>query len=255
VSVVALTRNVAPTITDCELTHLEREPIDFARASGQHDRYEQSLVAAGCVIQRLPDLPDMPDSVFVEDTAVVLSEIAVITRPGAESRRRETPSVADALRPHRTLAHIESPGTLDGGDVLVIGSTIYVGESFRTNSEGIRQLAAISSAHAYTLRPVRLSGCLHLKSAVTRVGDDVVLINPAWVDETAFASLHRIEVDPAEPFAANALRIGRNIICSTGYNETRRRLEQNGICVELVDMDELRKAEGGVTCCSILIDL
>jgi dimethylargininase len=253
VSVVALTRNVAPTITDCELTHLEREPIDFSRASEQHDIYEQALVAAGCVIQQLPDLPDMPDSVFVEDTAVILPEIAVITRPGAKSRRHETPSVADALRPHRTLAYIEPPGTLDGGDVLVIGSTIYVGESGRTNSDGIRQLAAIASAQAYAVRPVRLSGCLHLKSAVTQVGDDTVLINPAWIDATAFASLRQIEVDPAEAFAANALRLGRNVIYPAGFDGTRRRLELDGICVHLVKMDELKKAEGGVTCCSILI--
>src|SRR5689334_18436489 len=179
---IAFTRSVPPTIVNCELTHLKREPIDFARAVEQHGLYERELVAAGCGIRRLPDLSELPDSVFVEDTAVVLPEIAIIARPGAASRRPEVPSVADALRPHRPLKFIESPGTLDGGDVLVIGSTIYVGESARTNSQGIRQLADFTSVYGYAVRPVKVSQCLHLKSAVTRVAEELILVNSAWVD-------------------------------------------------------------------------
>jgi dimethylargininase len=250
---IAFTRSVPPSVVNCELTHLEREPINFARAAEQHDFYERALIASGCVIQRLPSLPDQPDSVFVEDTAVVLPEIAIIARPGAAARRPEVASVADALRPHRPLAFIDSPGTLDGGDVLVIDSSIYVGESSRTNAEGIRQLADLASAYRYAVRPIKVPRCLHLKSAVTRVAEDVILLNSAWVDSSSFEGMHQIDVHPSEPFAANALLIGDNVIYPTTYDETRRRLEENGINVHLVETGELQKAEGGVTCCSILI--
>jgi len=250
---IALTRSVPPSIVNCELTHLKREPINLARAAEQHRLYEKALIAVGCTIQRLPSLPDLPDSVFVEDTAVVLPELAIIARPGAASRRFEVTSVADALRTHHPLTFIESPGTLDGGDVLPIGSTIYVGESTRTNADGIRQLAEVASAYGYSVRPVKLSGCLHLKSAVTRVAEYVILLNSAWVDSSAFRGLHQIEVHPGEPFAANALWIGENVIYPATYDETRQRLEQNAINLHLVETDELQKAEGGVTCCSILI--
>jgi dimethylargininase len=250
---IALTRSVPPSIVNCELTHLKRDPINLARAAEQHGLYEKALIAVGCAIQRLPSLPDMPDSVFVEDTTVVLPEIAIIARPGAASRRLEVTSVADALRQHHLLAFIESPGTLDGGDVLPIDSTIYAGESTRTNAEGIRQLTEIASAYGYRVRPLKTSGCLHLKSAVSRVADDVILLNSAWVDSSSFPGLHQIEVHPSEPFAANALWIGENVIYSATYDETRQRLEKNCINVHLVEMDELQKAEGAVTCCSILI--
>jgi dimethylargininase len=201
----------------------------------------------------LPSLSDLPDSVFVEDTAVVLPEIAIITRPGAASRRLEVTSVADALRPHRPLTFIEPPGTLDGGDVLVIGSTIYVGESTRSNADGIRQLADLASPYGYAVRPVKVSACLHLKSAVTRVAEDAILLNPAWVDGSSFEGMHKIEVHPGEPFAANALWIGERVIYTTTCDKTRRRLEEHGINVHSVETGELQKAEGGVTCCSILI--
>jgi dimethylargininase len=218
---IALTRSVPPSIVNCELTHLNREPINFARAAEQHGLYERALVALGCTIQRLPSLSDLPDSVFVEDTALVLPEIAIIARPGAAPRRPEV--------------------------------TIYVGESTRTNTEGIRQLADFVSAYGYAMRPVKVSACLHLKSAVTRVAEDVILLNSAWVDSSSFKGMRQIEIHPGEPFAANALWIGEHVIYSGTYDETRRRLEENNINVLLVETDELQKAEGGVTCCSILI--
>lgn len=250
---IALTRSVPPSISNCELTHLEREVISHPRAVEQHGIYENALISAGCTIQRLPPLPDLPDSVFVEDTAVVLRKVAIITRPGAESRRPEVTSVAEALRPQISLTFIEPPGTLDGGDVLMIGSTIYVGDSSRTNADGIRQLAEIASAHGYVVKPVTVSGCLHLKSAVTAVGDDAVLLNPALVDASVFRGLRHIAVDRSEPFAANALLVGENVIFPTNYPETRRLLERGGIDVLAIDADELQKAEGAVTCCSILL--
>jgi dimethylargininase len=250
---IALTRAISPDIVNCELTHLEREPIDFSRAVHQHARYEQTLESLGCTIQRLPSLPNNADSVFVEDTAVVLPQLAIIAMPGAKSRRDEVSSVADALRAYRTLAFIETPGTLDGGDVLVIGSIIYVGDSTRTNREGIRQLAALAAREGYEVRSIPVTHCLHLKSAVTQIAEDAVLLNPDWVDASLFAGLRIIEVDPDEPLAANALRLGARVVYATGFDRTSRRLEQAGIEIHHVDMSEIQKAEGAVTCCSILV--
>jgi dimethylargininase len=249
---IAFTRAVPQSIVDCELTHLEREPIDIVRASAQHRQYEDALVAAGCTIERLPPSHDLPDSVFVEDTAVVLPEIAVMTRPGACSRRQEVDSVAGALGRYRDLARIEPPATLDGGDVLTIGKTIFVGASGRTNGEGVVQLARIAGRYGYTVRSVEVRGCLHLKSGVSEVAEGTVLVNPAWVDAGAFERFERIEVDPSEPAAANALRIGSSVIFPSAFARTRERLLARGLDVRSVDADELAKAEGGVTCCSIV---
>ena len=250
---IALTRSVPLSIVNCELTHLTREPIDLPRAVEQHRSYEEALATLGFTVQRLEALPDLPDSVFVEDAAVVLPEVAIITRPGAASRRPEVASVADALGAYRSLSFIEDPGTVDGGDILVVGSTIYAGESSRTNSDGIRQLAELVAVHGYSVQTVKVSGCLHLKSAVTRVGEHSVLVNPGWVDPSGFDALNQIEVHPDEPFAANALWTGNAVIYSSSYPETRSILEQNGIGIYVVETDELHKAEGAVTCCSILI--
>ncbi|MGK2963439.1 MAG: dimethylarginine dimethylaminohydrolase family protein, partial [Gemmatimonadaceae bacterium] len=202
----------------------------------------------------LPALPGFPDSVFVEDTAVVLPELAIMTRPGAESRRPEVDSVAGAIRPHRPVVSVDAPGTIDGGDVLRIGSTIFVGESGRTNRHGLRQLAELVSPHGYVVKSVPVSGCLHLKSAVTRVAEDVILINPSWVSSSEFSGLGRIEIHPDEPFAANALLIGGSVIYSQTFAKTAARLEGTGIELRLVEMDELAKAEGAVTCCSIVFE-
>ncbi len=251
---IALTRPVSPTIGECELTHLEREPIYHARAVEQHSHYEEALTAAGCVVRRLPPLPDFPDSVFVEDTAVVLPELAIRMRPGAESRRPEVESVAEALRRYRPVAFIEAPGTIDGGDVLRIGSTIFVGESGRTDRHGVRQLEELVSPHGYVVKSVPVSGCLHLKSAVTRVAEDLLLINPSWVAPPEFEGLGRIEVHPDEPFAANALLIGGSVIYSQAFVKTAERLELRGIEVRRVEIEELAKAEGAVTCCSIVFE-
>ena len=248
----ALTRELSPRIVECELTHLAREPIDFGRAVKQHDEYEKTLRSLGCVIERLPSLPDNADAVFVEDTAVVLRELAIISRPGAMSRRNEISSVADALQSYRPLRFIEEPGTVDGGDVLVIGSTIYVGRSTRTNAEGIAQLSAL--ADGYTVQPVTVTGCLHLKSAVTALAEDCVLLNPEWIDASHFSRMRIIEVDPAEPSGANALTIGTSVVYPANFNATRARLEREGMIVHQVQMDELQKAEGAVTCCSIVLE-
>lgn len=251
---LALTRAVPPSISSCELTHLTREPIDFDLAADQHRRYEEALEVLGCTVQRLPTLNELPDSVFVEDTAVVLPDLAIAARPGADSRRAEVDTVASALRRLRPLAYIEPPGTLDGGDVLRLGARLYAGASERTNADGIRQLTELVSPLGYIVSTVAVSGCLHLKTAVTEVADGTLLINPDWIDCRAFQDLQRVEVHPSEPYAGNALRVGDVILHPTTYPRTRERLEQSGITVHAVPADELAKAEAGVTCCSILIE-
>ena len=250
---IALTQAVPPSIVHCELTHLEREAIDLARATEQHRRYEEALAELGCTLQRLPPTPELPDSVFVEDTAVVLPEIAVIARPGAESRRTEVALVAEALRPYRRLAFIEAPGTLDGGDVLCLGSRIWVGLSARTNAEGIRQLQSIVSGLGYEVRSLTVTGCLHLKTAVTQGGERTVLLNPAWISASAFDGLDHVEVHPAEPFGANALRVGEVLLYPAAFPRTRERLEERGFTVRTIEADELAKAEAGLTCCSVFV--
>ena len=249
---IAMTRAVSPRIAECELTHLAREPINPGRARKQHRRYEELLAELGCELHHLPPEHELPDSVFVEDTAVVLDELAVITRPGAESRRAETASVAEALKPYRKLSHIQAPGTLDGGDVLRIGKTLYVGLSNRSNLEGIEQLQRIVIAFGYSVNAVRLRDCLHLKSAVTQVAKDTLLINRQWVNSAVFGSMRLINVDESEPFAANAVRIGDTLIYAEAFPETLGRLKKQGIRIRTVDASELAKAEGGVTCCSLI---
>jgi dimethylargininase len=247
---LALTRSVPPSMADCELTHLAREPIDVARATVQHQAYEDALTSLGYTVRHLPPEPDLPDSVFVEDTAVVVDELAVITRPGAPSRRGETFSVAHALRAYRALAFIDDPGTLDGGDVLRIGKRIFVGRSERTNDEGIAQLRMHLAPFGYTVDAVEMHDCLHLKTAVTALSDSIVLLNRAWVDLPGFDV---VEVDPDEPFAANALFTPRGVLMPSAFPRTIERVRRHGIDVHTVDASELAKAEGGVTCCSLLL--
>jgi dimethylargininase len=250
----ALVREVSPTIDQCELTHRAREPIDPARAAAEHGQYVAVLAALGCTVRWIPPAPTLPDAVFVEDAAVVVDEVAVITRPGAPSRRPETPSMADALRPYRRLAGIEAPGTLDGGDVLRVGRTVFAGRSRRSNDGGIAQLAAHLAPYDYQVRALEARGCLHLKSAVTEIAEGTLLLNPAWVNPRAFGDLDLVEVDPAEPPAANALRIGAAVVHAAAWPRTRERLERRGVHTIPVDVTELAKAEAGVTCCSVILE-
>ena len=207
----------------------------------------------GCVVESVARAMDMPDSVFIEDTAVVFDEIAVIARPGVASRRGETDAVAAALARYRRLAAISAPATLDGGDVLCMGRDVYVGVSGRTNAAGVLQLADIVAPYGYRVHTVQTSGCLHLKSAVTAVSDDLLVLNPEWVDGGWFNGLNWVTVDRAEPFAANVLRVGDSVLCPASAPRTRTRLEGCGLNVRSVDLSELAKAEGALTCCSLIL--
>jgi dimethylargininase len=250
----AITRAVSPAIVDCELTFVSRNPIDLARAQAQHRAYETLLAKLGARVISLPAEPGLPDSMFVEDPAIVLDELAVICPLGTESRRAEAASVAQALSEFRALAHIALPGTLEGGDVLRIGRKLYAGLSTRTNAEGIRQLTAILSPHNYKVTAVPVTGCLHLKSAVTHLGGNTLLANRAWFDAAPLADYDWIDVDPTEPHAANALALGGTIIFPASFPKTRARIEGQGISVTTVDISELQKAESGLTCSSLLFE-
>lgn len=236
----------------CELTHLAREPIDMTLLARQHGRYVELLGELGCRVIELSSQPSLPDAVFVEDTAVVLDELAVLTRPGAASRRPELESIARALESHRKLARIEAPGTLDGGDVVVLGRRIFVGLSTRSNAAGIEQLAAALAPHGYEVQSVPLSGCLHLKSAACALGEDAVLAQSDWVDPAAFGAGEVVLIHPDEPGAANVLCLGQDAICPDAFPLTRARLEARGLRVHSLNISELQKAEGAVTCCSLV---
>ena len=249
---VAITRAVSPSIVSCELTHLARQPIDVDLAVEQHAAYEAALTELGCTLRQLEVEPDLPDSVFVEDMALVLDELAVVLRSGAPSRRLEAASVAQALEEYRELRTIQAPATLDGGDVLRVDRDLYIGVSGRSTLDGIRQVESIVAPFGYRVHPVEMTGCLHLKSAVTQVGDRLLLVNPDWVDGRFFEGMERIEVASDEPHAANALMLPEAVIYPAAHRETSRRLEQHGVRLKPVDVSELMKAEGAVTCCSLI---
>jgi dimethylargininase len=251
---VALTRAISPAIARCELTHLARQPIDLELARTQHRAYEAALAAAGCRVEQLGAGADMPDSVFIEDAAIVFDEIAIITRPGAASRRVETAGVAAALGRYRPLHRIEAPGTMDGGDVLVAGRHVFVGRSSRTNDTAMADLRRAIAPYGYDVTPVDVHGCLHLKSAVTMAGDDRLLMNPAWVPAEPFDRFDRIDVDASEPAAANGLLVAGRVIYASAFPRTLERLVRRGVRTVVVETSELAKAEGALTCCCLLVD-
>jgi len=249
----AITRAVSPSINRCELTHLERQPIDFAKAVEQHTQYEACLRELGVSVVSLPAEPELPDSMFVEDPAVVVKEIAVMTRMGAGSRRNESKSLAEALAQFRPLRWMQPPATLEGGDVLRIGSALYVGLSARTNLEGITQLATALAPFGYSVRPVEVRGCLHLKSACCYAGDQAILANGDWIDTSLFDGLRVVNVPREEPRAANVLAIDETVVVPAAFPATMELLRRLGREVRTLDISELMKAEAGLTCSSILL--
>ena len=236
----------------CELTHFKRQPIDIALARHQHAAYRDCLRDLSLRVIELPGEDAFPDAVFVEDPAIVLDEVAVIARSGAESRRGEAESIARELAKYRTLHRMEAPATLDGGDVMLAGRTLFVGHSARTNAAGIQQLAAAVEPHGYRVRPVTVEGCLHLKSAASWLGDNTVLVHRPWVDANAFAGMRVIDVPAGEESAANVLLIGDTVLVAAGFPATADRIAALGRWVRLVDNSEIRKAEGALTCCSLI---
>lgn len=253
-TLTAIVRPPSPALARCELTYLERQPIDPDLALRQHAAYIGCLRDLGVRVVALPPEPDLPDATFVEDTAVVVDEVAVVTIPGASSRRAEVEAVAAALAPYRPLRRLTSPATLDGGDVLRLGRAFYVGVGGRTNHAGIAQLRDALGPFGYEVTAVEPHDCLHLKSAATWLGGNTVLLNPGWVDPDTFAGVDALPVAPDEPFAANTLTIGGVTLLPSGFPKTQSLLERRGHTVQTLDVSELQKAEAALTCLSLLFD-
>ncbi|MDH3819982.1 MAG: dimethylargininase [Gammaproteobacteria bacterium] len=249
---VAVTRELTAAIGNCELTFLHRSAIDFALAQQQHRDYQSALSSLGCEVVVVPAPPGLADSVFIEDTALVLDDIAVMLRPGVASRQPEVAGVAEVLQQYKPLKAIEPPGTIDGGDLLRVGNRIFAGLSTRSNQSGIQQLRDIVSDFGMTVETVETTKCLHLKSAVSEVAPGTLLINTDWISSLAFKDFEMIPVDKEETHAANALRIGKNLIYPSSFPRTMDVLVNRGIDVVPVDLTELQKAEGAVTCCSLI---
>jgi dimethylargininase len=251
----AITRAASPSLTQCELSFIARQPIDLSKARAQHHAYEKLLAALGARVLSLPAEPDLPDSMFVEDPALVLDELAVIFPLGTESRRAEAPSIAAALQPFRKLRHIKLPGTVEGGDILRLGRKLFVGLTARSNAEGIQQLTAYVAPYDYSVIGVPVTGCLHLKSAVTALDEHTLLANRSWFDSSFFLGYDWVDVDPTEPHAANALALSGTVIFPASFPRTRERMEAHGFKVASLDISELQKAESGLTCSSLLFDV
>jgi dimethylargininase len=250
----AITRKVSSALANCELSFIERKPIDMDKARAQHRAYEELLGKLGARVISLPEEPDLPDSMFVEDPAIVLDEVAVVCPLGSGSRRKEAQTIAAALEKYRQLAHVKLPGTLEGGDVLRVGKRLFVGITARSNPEGIRQLAVILERYGYGLTGVPVTGCLHLKSAVTHLGRNTLLGNRTWFDSKRLEGFEWLDVHPSEPHAGNALAIGDAVMFPASFPNTRARIEEQGFHVLPLDISELQKAESGLTCSSLIFE-
>jgi len=231
-----------------------RPHIDLDGARAQHGRYVRALVEAGYAVDVIAADEEHPDCPFVEDTAVALDDVAVITRPGAVSRRGEVEPVATALAAHRALRRVEAPGTLDGGDVLCIGDQCFVGRSARTNADGIRQFARFAAEDGYATTPIDVSGVLHLKSAVSCLDDETLMVGPGTVPETMFAGFKIVTKVESETHLTSTLRMrnGR-LLMTANAPETAERVASAGFDIDLIDMSEFQAVDGGLTCLSILL--
>ncbi|MDQ3314888.1 MAG: arginine deiminase family protein [Verrucomicrobiota bacterium] len=226
---IAITRDVSPSINHCVLSFHGRETIDVAKATAQHKAYQVCLAKLGVHVVPLPGEPELPDSVFVEDPAVVVDEIAIIANMGALSRRPEARSLAIALAHYRPLKFVSEPATLDGGDVLRIGRTVFVGLSQRTNSDGIGQITELLRPYDYSVQPVPVRGCLHLKSGCSYIGNNTMLVHRSWIDSDRFRGFDLLDVPEAEPAAANALLIEKTVILPSAYPQTQAVSRSEGV--------------------------
>ena len=253
--IVALTNAPSRALERCELTHLERTPIDYAVALQQHRGYQAMLRASGAEVHALEVNQDHPDGVFIEDTAIVLDEIAVMMSMGAESRRGEPAAIEGALRTYRPIERVSLPATIDGGDVARVGRVLLVGESTRTNAAGAAALARIVERHGYRVIVVPVSGCLHLKSACTALPDGRLLVNRDWIDVRPLESFGTVDVPDVEPHAADVALVGDTVCMAAEHPRTRERIESLGFAVRTTPLSEFAKAEGAVTCLSLIFSV
>ncbi len=250
----AITHAVPPSINRCELSFIDRVEIDYQKAVRQHNEYLNALARCGLNVRELTVNLDFPDGCFVEDTAVVVDEIAVITNPGAPSRRGETAALERELKKYRETARISPAATLEGGDVLRVGKKIFVGLSQRTNAAGIRELARILDPYGYSVTAVEMKGCLHLKSACTALDDHTLLANREWIDLAPLEGFRIVAVAEDEHEAANSLAVKDVILLPDGFPKTRESIERLGFKVHALDISEFLKAEAGLTCSSLIFE-
>jgi dimethylargininase len=251
---VAVTHVPSPRLPEGERTYVDSAAISYERALKQHARYREALRDCGVTVQLLDVNRELPDSVFVEDTAIVLDEVAVMMPMGVESRRGEPPAIEQALRRYRSIERIELPATIEGGDITRVGRTLFVGRSSRTNAAGIEALRVIAARFGYDTIGVRLRDCLHLKTACTALPDDRLLINPSWVDVDDLRGFSVIGVPKDEPWAADILSIGQTVCMAASFPRTAELVSTLGFDVRPIDLSEFAKAEGGVTCLSLVFE-
>jgi dimethylargininase len=249
---VAITHVPSPNMQSYERTYVDDQAIDLALAREQHAAYSDALRDCGAEVTTLEVNAAMPDCVFVEDAALVLDEIAVMMSPGAESRRGEPAGIEPVLRRYRAVERVRPPGTVDGGDIVVAGREIYVGRSERTNDAGIEQLRALLGGFGYTVTGVAVHGCLHLKTACSALPDGSFLVNAEWIDTSPLPDDRLVHVPESEPWAGDVLVIGERIIVSDAFPRTIELLGARGFTVIPVSVSEFAKAEGGVTCLSLV---
>jgi dimethylargininase len=250
---VALTHLPSPRMGDAIRSFIDIEPIDVALATEQHAAYRAALTRCGAHVVVLDANLTLPDCVFIEDTAVVLDEVAILTSMGAKARAKEPEAIGRALAGYRReVATIDAPSTLEGGDVLRVGRTLYVGKSTRTNDAGIQSLTATAARFGYTVRVVRVDGYLHLKTVCTALPDGRLLLNPHAVEMRDLDGVATCAVDGREPTAANVALVNGRIVAALSNPRTVAALIKEGFDVEVVDLSEFAKAEGSVTCLSLL---
>jgi dimethylargininase len=249
---VALVRRPSSRMAEGITTHIDRVPADADGAARQHAAYVAAVAAAGWTIHEVAPADDLPDSAFVEDTMVVLADLAVLARPGAVERRAEVAGAEEAVRAlGLEVARIEEPGTLDGGDALQVGRTVYVGRGGRTNAEGIRQLRRHAATRGRTVVPVRLHGVLHLKSAVTALPDDTCIAHDVSLfDASPFPAIRRV---PEEAGSHVILLGGGTLVMAASAPRSAELFDDMGFDVVTVDIAEFEKREGCVTCLSVLV--
>ena len=248
----AFVRKISRSLASCELTHLSRQPFDLSLANWQHDRYVEALQRAGLIVKILPEEPSLPDSSFVEDPVLMLEEGAILCRLGAPSRALEAELLQREIADFRTVFKIEGQGTLEGGDILRVEKTLFVGRSGRTNADGVAQLRSIVAPWGYRVVEVAVHGCLHLKTAVTSPAPGWLIANSRWVDLAPFHDFEILPVPEREPWGANTLRLNDHVLVAASAPETAKRLQSKGLVVTTVDVSELQKAEAGLTCMSVL---
>jgi len=249
---IAITHVPSPNMEQCERSFVARTPIDYRRATRQHEEYCRMLRACGADVVTLDINRDLADCAFVEDTAIVLDEVAVRASMGTESRRAEPAGIELELGKYREIHRVETPATIEGGDVLCVGRKLLVGLSSRTNRAGANALAEVVRRYAYEIVLVPVRDCLHLKTACTALPDQSLLINPAWFDVRALRGFEMVPVPQAEPWAANVALVGNGVCVAADHVETVGVIRERGFDIHTIDLSEFAKAEGGVTCLSIL---